>query len=324
MISRSLGPEFGGSIGLILSLANAISCAMNCVGFCESLQDLLSRYDIKIIDGDITDMRIMGCITITVLLGIVCIGMEWEAKTQMALMVILLIAIADFLIGAVIGPQNEKSIAQGFVGWNWTVISNNIGPDYRQYQGVHHNFYTVFSVFFPAAAGFLAGANISGDLKDPQKAIPKGTLLSIVITTLSYMGMAVIAGCIVARDATGNVEDVVNGTFTNCTGIKCKYGLHNGFSIMELVSVFGPLIYAGCFAATLSSALGSLVSAPKVFQALCNDKLYPYIEFFGKGYGRNNEPVRGYILTFFIAIVFILIGQCRLVVNYYSLKISCT
>lgn len=79
--------------------------------------------------------------------------------------------------------------------------------------------------------------------------------------------------------------------------------------IMELVSVFGPLIYAGCFAATLSSALASLVSAPKVFQALCNDKLYPYIEFFGKGYGRNNEPVRGYILTFFIAIIFILIGQ---------------
>lgn len=82
MISRSLGPEFGGSIGLILSLANAISCAMNCVGFCESLLDLLGRYDIKIVDGGLTDMRIMGCITITVLLGIVCVGMEWEAKVM--------------------------------------------------------------------------------------------------------------------------------------------------------------------------------------------------------------------------------------------------
>lgn len=80
MISRSLGPEFGGSIGLILSLANAISCAMNCVGFCESMLDLLGRYDIKIVDGGITDMRIMGCITIAALLGIVCVGMEWEAK----------------------------------------------------------------------------------------------------------------------------------------------------------------------------------------------------------------------------------------------------
>lgn len=80
MISRSLGPEFGGSIGLILSLANAISAAMNCVGFTESLLDLFSRYDIKIIDGGLADTRIIGCITITVLLGVVCVGMEWEAK----------------------------------------------------------------------------------------------------------------------------------------------------------------------------------------------------------------------------------------------------
>jgi solute carrier family 12 sodium/potassium/chloride transporter 2 len=78
---------------------------------------------------------------------------------------------------------------------------------------------------------------------------------------------------------------------------------------MELVSAFGPLIYAGCFAATLSSALASLVSAPKVFQALCKDRLYPYITWFGKGYGKNNEPVRGYVLCFFISVGFILIGE---------------
>jgi solute carrier family 12 sodium/potassium/chloride transporter 2 len=77
---------------------------------------------------------------------------------------------------------------------------------------------------------------------------------------------------------------------------------------MELVSIFGPLIYAGCFAATLSSALACLVSAPKVFQALCKDKLYPYIEWFGKGYGKNNEAFRAYVLTFVIALCFILIG----------------
>lgn len=78
---------------------------------------------------------------------------------------------------------------------------------------------------------------------------------------------------------------------------------------MELVSAFGPLIYAGCFAATLSSALASLVSAPKVFQALCKDKLYPYIEFFRKGYGKGGEPIRGYVLTFFFAVAFILVGE---------------
>lgn len=82
MISRSLGPEFGASIGLIFSLANAVACAMYAVGFCESLSDLLSTFDLSIIDAGIQDTRIIGSITIFVLLGIVIIGMEWEAKVS--------------------------------------------------------------------------------------------------------------------------------------------------------------------------------------------------------------------------------------------------
>lgn len=80
MISRSLGPEFGGSIGLIFSLANAVACAMYVVGFCESMSDLLKSHDLQIVDGGINDMRIMGSITVMFLLCIVVVGMEWEAK----------------------------------------------------------------------------------------------------------------------------------------------------------------------------------------------------------------------------------------------------
>lgn len=85
MISRSLGPEFGASIGLIFSLANAMACAMYVVGFCESLLDLLDSYELRIIDGGVQDMRIIGSITILCLLGIVVIGMEWEAKVKLCL-----------------------------------------------------------------------------------------------------------------------------------------------------------------------------------------------------------------------------------------------
>lgn len=104
--------------------------------------------------------------------------------------------------------------------------------------------------------------------QDPSTSIPKGTILAIVITALTYVLMAVCAGAVVARDATGDIHDVLNGSqaFLDCSVAQCKYGLHNSFEVIELVSVFGPLIYAGCFAATLSSALASLVSAPKVFQ----------------------------------------------------------
>lgn len=103
----------------------------------------------------------------------------------------------------------------------------------------------------------------------------------------------------------------IYGTAFNCTQNNCKYGSHNSFQVIELISAFGPFIYAGCFAATLSSALASLVSAPKVFQALCQDHLYPGIAWFSGKKGK--EPIRGYFLTFIIAIGFILIGNLILV-----------
>lgn len=82
MISRSLGPQFGAAIGLIFSLANAVACAMYVVGFCESMMDLLKSFDVSIVDGGIQDVRIIGSITIFILLLIVVIGMEWEAKVR--------------------------------------------------------------------------------------------------------------------------------------------------------------------------------------------------------------------------------------------------
>lgn len=82
MISRSLGPEFGGSIGIIFALANAVACAMYIVGFCESMNDLLQQYGLAIIDNDVQDVRIIGSITIVILTFIVVFGMEWEAKVS--------------------------------------------------------------------------------------------------------------------------------------------------------------------------------------------------------------------------------------------------
>ncbi|XP_037939508.1 bumetanide-sensitive sodium-(potassium)-chloride cotransporter isoform X2 [Teleopsis dalmanni] len=320
MISRSLGPEFGGSIGLIFSLANAVACAMYVVGFCESMLDLLKSFGVSIIDGGIQDVRIIGSITILILLVIVVVGMEWEAKAQIGLLIILLIAIADFMIGSFIGPKSDGEVAKGFLGYNMTTFKNNFFPAYREDKGVRHDFFSVFAIFFPAATGILAGANISGDLKDPQKSIPKGTILAIVITTATYLIMVLQCGGTVVRDATGNVTDMVNGSFAflDCLPGECEYGLQNSFQVIELVSAWGPLIYAGCFAATLSSALASLVSAPKVFQALCKDELYPKIVWFAKGFGKNNEPVRGYVLTFVIAVAFILIGELNLIAPLIS------
>ncbi len=115
------------------------------------------------------------------------------------------------------------------------------------------------------------------------------------------------------RDATGNPanyteNDTVNDYMEICFDEKCEWGLHNSYQVMTLVSAVGGINYAGCFAATLSSALACFVSAPKVFQALCRDRLFPFLYFFAKGYGKNQEPLRAYVLTFIIALACVLIG----------------
>lgn len=80
---------------------------------------------------------------------------------------------------------------------------------------------------------------------------------------------------------------------------------------MQLMSFSSYLIYAGCWAATLSTALTNLLSVPRLIQALGIDRIYPGLIFFSKGYGKHGEPYRGYVLTFFISLVFLLIGKVR-------------
>ncbi|XP_058702029.1 solute carrier family 12 member 3 isoform X1 [Poecile atricapillus] len=334
LISRSLGPELGGSIGLIFAFANAVAVAMHTVGFAETVRDLLQEHNSLIVDPT-NDIRIIGVITVTVLLGISLAGMEWEAKAQILFFLVILVSFINYLVGTVIPATTEKQ-AKGFFSYRADIFAQNFVPNWRGPEG---SFFGLFSIFFPSATGILAGANISGDLKDPAVAIPKGTLMAIFWTTMSYLVLSATIGACVVRDASGSLNDSVamgspgceglacsfGWNFTACTQQQsCRYGLSNYYQSMSMVSGFGPLITAGIFGATLSSALACLVSAPKVFQCLCKDQLYPLIGFFGKGYGRNSEPIRGYMLTYVIAIGFILIAELNAIAPIISNFFLCS
>ncbi|NXY15742.1 S12A3 protein, partial [Atrichornis clamosus] len=334
LISRSLGPELGGSIGLIFAFANAVAVAMHTVGFAETVRDLLQEHNSLIVDPT-NDIRIIGVITVTVLLGISLAGMEWEAKAQILFFLVILVSFINYLVGTVIPATAEKQ-AKGFFSYRADIFAQNFVPNWRGPEG---SFFGLFSIFFPSATGILAGANISGDLKDPAVAIPKGTLMAIFWTTVSYLVLSATIGACVVRDASGSLNDSVAVGSPGCEGLacgfgwnftacaqrqSCRYGLSNYYQSMSMVSGFGPLITAGIFGATLSSALACLVSAPKVFQCLCRDQLYPLIGFFGKGYGRNSEPIRGYMLTYVIAIGFILIAELNAIAPIISNFFLCS
>uniref|UniRef100_A0AAR2JB83 Solute carrier family 12 member 3 n=1 Tax=Pygocentrus nattereri TaxID=42514 RepID=A0AAR2JB83_PYGNA len=320
MISRTLGPEMGGPIGMVFSFANALGCALNTVGFSESVRDLLVEYNAVMVD-EINDVRIVGTITVTVLLLISLAGMEWESKTQVLFFLVLMVTFANYFVGTFI-PATPQKQSKGFFGYRVEIFVENLLPDWRGSEG---NFFQMFAIFFPSAIGILAGANISGDLKDPQTAIPKGTIMAIFSTTMSYLLISITAG---EMNYSGPCEGLgckLGWNFTKCEQSQsCSFGLSNSFQVLNLISGFGPLITAGLFAASLSSALAFLVSAPKVFQCLCRDNIYPYIGFFGKGYGKNDEPLRAYILTYFIALAFILIAQLNVIAPLISNFFLCS
>ncbi|KAK0411802.1 hypothetical protein QR680_005854 [Steinernema hermaphroditum] len=329
LISRSLGPEFGGSIGLIFSVANAVGAAMYVVGFAETVRDLMKEYGMAIIDGDMMDVRIVGLITCCILMGIVFIGTGFESKMQMGLLVILVLSILNYMLGTLL-PVTEEQKIRGITGYSYATLMENMKPAFRD----GYNFFSVFAIYFPAATGIMAGANISGDLADPQHAIPLGTLFAIFVTTIIYLITIWMTGSTAVRDADGvNLPTLLSslnasslsGSFGTyyvqpaCVANNtCTYGLMNYFQVMETESLWGPLITAGIFAATLSSALASLVSAPKVFQAVCKDRLFPYINVFAKQYGKDEEPRRAYLLAFGIAMVMILIGDLNAIAPIIS------
>lgn len=123
--SPSLGPEFGGAIGIIFSLANAVAVAMYTVGFSETVRDMMHIFwGYHIFDGGMNDVRLISCITVIILLGIVFVGTAWESKTQMVLLVILLAAMVNFMMGTVVTPTPEK-LSKGFVGWSCTYLVEN-------------------------------------------------------------------------------------------------------------------------------------------------------------------------------------------------------
>lgn len=212
IISRSLGPEFGASVGVVFAFANAVAASMNTIGFCDSLNELLGSHGIKIIDGGVNDTRIIGSVAILIMVIICAVGMEWEVKAQNILIFIIVAAILDFMVGSIIGPSSDELVAKGFTGFKMEVFEENLYPDYRYSEGLTQTFFTVFAIFFPSVTGLQAGANICGDLKDPATAIPKGTLLALLISMSTYGSFVFFVGGAALRDGSGLAADVVNTT----------------------------------------------------------------------------------------------------------------
>lgn len=184
---------------------------------------VIGSHNLKIVDGNVNDIRIVGVLTILILIMICCVGMEWETKAQNFLIFTIILAIGNFLLGAAIGPMgNQEKIAKGFVGLSWMTFKDNLYPDYRHSEGIDQDFFSVFAIFFPSVTGIQAGANICGDLKDAGDAIPKGTFWALLLSMISYVIFVFFAGGAAVRDASGHIDSLIDGKIIT-SELSCKW-----------------------------------------------------------------------------------------------------
>lgn len=227
LISRSLGPSYGGAIGILFYCAQTVATSMYVLGFAETLVDIMTNAGASFITGsEINDMRLLSVITMTALLAVALVGVSWYAKCQLGLVAILVISIASVFIGTFFPsvPGAVENASDGFIGFSRDIPSAVVNftqpepaftePSFSADPVTNRmlDFFGVFAVFFPAVTGIMAGANVrrvrpvraspsshppplplprqmSGDLKDPSHAIPKGTLSAIGVTFVSYLAL---------------------------------------------------------------------------------------------------------------------------------------
>ncbi|MEZ5336657.1 MAG: amino acid permease [bacterium] len=199
------------------------------------------------------------------------VGASWAIRVQYVVM------------GALQGSSILAIFATGGVHWNETTFMHNLAANYTLHavptpEGKEpHNFWSIFAIYFPAVTGFLAGVNMSGDLKDASRSIPRGSLLAVLSGFIVYLLIILVNGGAYSR------EQLINQPF-EIMGQTAPFGM-------------GVLIALGVVAATLSSALGSYLGAPRILQAVARDRLLPFLNPFAGGSKKGDEPLPALALT---------------------------
>ncbi|MEE9367915.1 MAG: hypothetical protein V3V05_03520 [Pontiella sp.] len=273
MISRSLGLEAGAAIGLPLFFARAIGIAFYIAGFTEAIMMLgnpLPIFDPALASKIISSTMLVG------LTALAYFSADLALKIQFAVFAAIGLSLVSFFMG---NPSAETLAIPPDA-----VIPPRVG------------FWVVFAVFFPAVTGIEAGLGLSGDLKNPSKSLPLGTLLAIGTGYLVYMILPIFLNAIVPDSNLLLIDTNIMGT----------------------VSRWGILILIGVVAASLSSALGSLLGAPRTLQALALDRIIP--RFIGRGFGKDKaDPRIATAISFAVALGAVLLGDLNLIAPILSM-----
>ncbi len=276
IISRSFGLNIGGAIGVTLFLSQAVSIAFYIIAFAQAFEPL---FNYLLIEHNfwVYDIKLVTIPTLVLLVFlIVKKGSAIGLQTLYIVVVILFVSLLFFFLG----DYTEPNAALNFT------------------ERDKFDFFTVFAICFPGFTGMTAGVGLSGDLKNPSKGIPIGTLAATV------GGMFVYFAIVYKLSISAGAESLINNQL-----------------IMQDISIWGPIIPIGLAAATISSAIGSILVAPRTLQALGNDKIIPFKAFgrFVSKSDASNEPINATIVSAIMAFAIVLIEDVDVVARIISM-----
>lgn len=276
IISRSFGLTIGAAIGIALYFSQAISVAFYIIAFTEAFEPLLffiqENYDLVI------PKKVIGLSSVVLLAWLMLTrGASSGMGVLYAVVSILALSLILFFSGSAT-PDAGEMVMTG---------TQNV------------SFFYVFAIVFPAFTGMTAGVGLSGDLKDPKRSIPLGTISATIIGMVVYVFIAYK----LANSASAE-------------------GLEGNQLIMSNIALWGPIIPIGLAAATISSALGSVMVAPRTLNAIAMDRVLPIPRWniwLSRTKKENNEPINASIITCSIAFFFVLLGDVNVVAEIISM-----
>jgi amino acid transporter len=274
LISRSLGLEPGGAIGIPLFLCRTLSITFYSFGLAESLITFWPSSW-----GPVTPrtIQILAAGIIIIITAISGKSAGMALKLQIPIMAAVGISFVALIIGVLAGGLRAPEMAS-------------------TYRTAPQGFWYVFAVFFPAVTGFTAGIGMSGDLRNPQRSIPLGTIMAVVTGTLVYISVLVL----LSITAQISLEELAEP----------------GIVWVKVAFLGAWLVFPGIWGAILSSAFGSVLGGPRVLQALAGDGLAP--KFLAR-VSKTGQPTIATWVSGGIALVAVLLGELNAVAQFVTI-----
>ncbi|CAB4256692.1 similar to Saccharomyces cerevisiae YBR235W Putative ion transporter, similar to mammalian electroneutral Na(+)-(K+)-C1- cotransporter family [Maudiozyma barnettii] len=283
MISRCLGPEFGGSIGLVFFLGQVFNSGMNAIGIVEpilynlgqnikdeppaALFALLPRGEIYVF--------IYATIILFICFGVAFVGSQTVSRAGNVLFIVLAISIISIPVSVIFkSPFHDGKIL--YSGPSWETFYGNLMPHFTKGAAgsllkKKETFSNLFGVFFPATAGIFAGAGMSSELRKPSKSIPKGTLWGLIFTFICYTVVVLAMSCSIPRET-----------------------LYSEVQVIQSVSGVQWIIFLGELSTSLFSIIVGMVGAAYVLEAISMDNILPGLSIFCR------RPIYSLIFTWML------------------------